>query len=179
MEPGITHRRRVLQTPYFTLVAKTVHGHSPDDPFYAIETADYVTIVAVTDKEELLLVRQYRPAVEQSCLELPAGTVDADESPAEAARRELLEETGYLADEIQELGCLITDSARLSNRMWCFFAPGVRRHTTARRREQGIEPVIVPRGRWFEMLRPPAFQHALQMGALFLAVSGGKLTLVP
>lgn len=177
MEPRIAKRRAILQTPYFTLVAKSLSGQKLDDPFYAIETADYVTIVAVTDRDEMLMVRQYRPAIEQPCLELPAGTVGGDESPAEAARRELLEETGYQAGEIQELGCLITDSARLSNRMWCFFAPDVRADPKARRSEEGIELVVVPRGRWLEMLRPPAFQHALQMGALFLAVSAGKLRL--
>ncbi len=176
MEPRITGRKNVFQTPYFSLVAKTISGHLDDDPFYAIEASDYLAVVAVTENDELLLVRQYRPAVEDFCLELPAGTLDTDESPTEAARRELLEETGYIADEIRELGCLITDSARLANRMWCFFAPRVRA-VANHPREKGIELVVVPRDRWLETLRPPALRHGLHLGALYLAVSSGQFTL--
>ena len=60
-----------------------------------------VGIVAVTADDELVLVEQFRPPVNNRVLELPAGLVadeDAEEDPLNAARRELLEETGYVSD---------------------------------------------------------------------------------
>ncbi|MDO4814625.1 MAG: NUDIX hydrolase [Gemella sp.] len=56
-----------------------------------------VAILAVTDKDEVLLVEQYRKAVEQMTLEIPAGKLDPGEERMECAIRELAEETGYHA----------------------------------------------------------------------------------
>ena len=64
-----------------------------------------VGIIAVNDEEQLVLVEQYRPPVAARVLELPAGLVgdNAPESSEEAARRELLEETGYSAESMEVL----------------------------------------------------------------------------
>lgn len=66
-------------------------------------------ILALTDEEEIIFIEQYRPPVKCSVIELPAGMIadheaDPDEEAIEAARRELLEETGYAAGEIRFLG---------------------------------------------------------------------------
>jgi 8-oxo-dGTP pyrophosphatase MutT (NUDIX family) len=85
-----------------------------------LEFADWVLILALTPQEEVVMVRQYRHGTEQVCLELPGGLVDAgDDSPALSARRELLEETGYQADEIVLIGECFPQPAILSNK--CFF----------------------------------------------------------
>jgi len=72
-----------------------------------------VAVVAVTDAGELILVEQDRVPLSRRCIELPAGLAGdlddaADESFAEAARRELLEETGYLAGHIEHLFTVAT-----------------------------------------------------------------------
>jgi ADP-ribose pyrophosphatase len=54
-----------------------------------------VAIVAMDDNERVLLEKQYRPIIDKWLYEVPAGTLEEGEDPAEAARRELLEETGY------------------------------------------------------------------------------------
>jgi hypothetical protein len=71
----------------------------------------------------------------------------------------------------------MTDSGRMSNRMWYFFASNARPDPAAAGKEEGLELVLVPRQRWNETLRPPVFRHALQMAGLFLAESAGRLTL--
>jgi ADP-ribose pyrophosphatase len=55
-------------------------------------------VLALTPEEDILLVREFRPGVEAVLRELPGGLVDEGEKPLEAARRELLEETGYAGD---------------------------------------------------------------------------------
>jgi len=86
----------------------------------ALQFPDWVLILALTPQEEVVMVRQYRHGTEQVCLELPGGLVDPDDdSPELSARRELLEETGYQADEITLLGECFPQPAILSNK--CFF----------------------------------------------------------
>src|SRR5262245_10702258 len=105
----------VFETPWFQLVAKYPPGWA--DPHYSIRTVDYVTVIARTPEGAWLLVRQYRPAVEMMTLEFPSGHVDPGQTPEEAARRELAEETGYRANRLDLVGLLAPDVGRLSNRL--------------------------------------------------------------
>ncbi|GLT14526.1 NUDIX hydrolase [Vibrio algivorus] len=61
-------------------------------------------ILPITDDGDILLLRQFRPSLNKWILELPAGTIEGDESPIECARRELIEETGYSAQHFEPLG---------------------------------------------------------------------------
>ena len=63
-----------------------------------------VAIVAINDKNDLILIKQYRAAVKKNLLEIPAGSLDnLDESPAVCAQRELAEETGFQAKTLVKL----------------------------------------------------------------------------
>ena len=86
----------------------------------AIQFPDWVLILALTIDQKVVMVRQYRHGIERVCLELPGGLVSpADDSPELSAQRELLEETGYRADEIILLGECFPQPAILSNK--CLF----------------------------------------------------------
>lgn len=74
----------------------------------------------------LLLVRQYRYAVGCECLEIPAGKLDAGEAPAEAARRELREETGMECGRLLELGRLCSSPDVLSETLYLYYADDLR-----------------------------------------------------
>jgi len=65
-----------------------------------------VGIVAVTNDNKILMVRQYRYPMEEEVLEIPAGKLDGDEDPLKCAVRELSEETGYSANKIIDLGAI-------------------------------------------------------------------------
>lgn len=80
------------------------------EPYYVRRDKDFVVVMAVTKDNKLVLVRQYRHGVEKVLLELPAGVVEPEESLQEAAARELLEETGYQAKDLQFL-CRIAPNA--------------------------------------------------------------------
>ena len=125
--PRIVERRLAWESPYVHVVEKTVDLGAPRgvETFWSIGTAGYTAIVATTRDGTIPLVRQYRPAVETTVLELPSGAIDAGETPDDAARRELLEETGCRANDLLPLGRLHVDSGRLETQQWAFFAPDV------------------------------------------------------
>lgn len=163
----------VYSTPWFDLVAK--YSRVDRDPHYLIRTSDYVVIVAMTINNEFILVRQYRPVVGAVTLELPAGHVDPGESPEQAARKELLEETGHVAGACELLGDLSPDPGRLGNRLWCFFAPDATpTRDPAYRPEPGVEPVVYGGG-LAELLAEGDFSSALNYAALLLAAARGRL----
>src|SRR6187549_829015 len=87
-----------------------------------VEHAPGAAIVAVDEHGQVLLVRQPRPAVGAAVLELPAGLVDAGETPLECARRELAEETGYRAEHLEPLVEFYTSPGFCTERIHVFVA---------------------------------------------------------
>jgi ADP-ribose pyrophosphatase len=69
-----------------------------------VEHDDCVAVIAVEADGKVLLVKQFRKAVENELLEIPAGGIDPGESPEDAVGREMREETGYLPREVERLG---------------------------------------------------------------------------
>ena len=92
--------------------------------FYVIEAPDWINVVPVTARGEVLLIEQYRHGTGELSLEIPGGMVDGGESPAEAAARELTEETGYEARELIPLGRTRPNPAIQDNWIHTFLARG-------------------------------------------------------
>ena len=113
---------------WLTLRSDTVAlpGGETLSPYHVIESPDWVNAIALTDEGNVILVEQYRHAVQQTMLELPAGNVDADETPEAAVKRELLEETGYESTRWHDLGAMFPAASRLDNKVHSYLALGVR-----------------------------------------------------
>jgi ADP-ribose pyrophosphatase len=94
------------------------------DPYYVQEPPDWVQVVAFDPNDRVLITRQYRHGAQRICLELPCGTVEGGESPEEAARRELLEETGCVSDSLRPLTLLSPNPACYSNSIHAYVATG-------------------------------------------------------
>lgn len=102
-----------------------------------------VAIVPVLPDGRLCLIRNVRVAVGQSLLELPAGTLDAGEDPAETARRELIEETGYRAGRLEKLCEFFMSPGILNERMHVFLATELKPGEAALEAGEQIEPLLV------------------------------------
>lgn len=95
------------------------------DPYYVFEFPEWVTALAVTADNKVLMVRQYRHGLGEVGLELPGGCVDdTDENYEDAIRRELLEETGYAFESAHYLGKISANPSTNSNLMHMFVATG-------------------------------------------------------
>jgi len=95
------------------------------DPYYVYEFPTWVTAVPVTDDGRIIMVRQYRHAIGEVCIEIPGGCVDDTDIDFEAAiRRELLEETGYGFATCEYLGKISANPSTNSNLMHMFLARG-------------------------------------------------------
>ena len=95
----------------------------PVPDYHYWEGNDFAQVFALTDESRVVLVRQYKHAVKEIVLELPAGLISPeDEAPLATARRELLEETGFGAGEWQALGRLNVSSAKATTRAYPFLA---------------------------------------------------------
>lgn len=99
-KPWIRLSRQVVRLP---------NGRIVDD-YHQIHLTDFAVVCAQTADGRILVERQYKHGIGKVSLTLPAGMVEAGEDPLEGAKRELLEETGYVADEWQNLGTYVVNS---------------------------------------------------------------------
>src|SRR5687768_5692732 len=100
--------RSEADTDYRIFRARIEHTRAPRSGevhrFVVLDTPDWINVVPVTRDGKVVLVRQFRHGLKDLSLELPGGLVDPGETPADAARRELLEETGYATEQWEPLG---------------------------------------------------------------------------
>ncbi len=91
------------------------------DPYYVLEFPTWVTALAFTEDNKVILVRQYRHALGETCIETPGGCVDdTDKNLDEAIKRELLEETGYTFNTVTYLGRTSSNPSTNANLFTCF-----------------------------------------------------------
>lgn len=99
------------------------------DDFYVVESSDWVNVIAITEDGLFLIEEQYRHGVGQVCFELPAGNVSKGEKPLEAAKRELLEETGFAGGKWMHFCSTAPNASGMNNFCHTFIAEGVKKVT--------------------------------------------------
>lgn len=176
---NILERRVAFDSPWVTVLEKDVDvgGSRGVETFWTVRTGRYTAVVCLTEDGRIPLVRQFRPAVEADVLELPSGAIDDGESPEEAARRELLEETGCEARELVFLGQLHVDSGRLETQQWAWFAPDARIVTAAPTPDEPLELVFVTPRELRDLMVSGEFNLSVHLGMIGLAIAGGHLQL--
>lgn len=117
-----TESHRVADCRVFSVREDRSVNGDKSGTFYVIENPDWVNVIALTKERNVVLIEQFRHGVEQITLEIPGGMVDGDEDPETAARRELLEETGYSSERWIHLGSSLPNPALQSNVIHHFLA---------------------------------------------------------
>ena len=115
--PWLTARRDTVRLPDGTV----------NDEYYVLEYPDWINVIAITGDGDFVLVRQYRHGLGLVGFEIVAGVTESGEAPLDAAKRELLEETGYSGGEWAEMMVLSPNSSTVTNVTYCYVATGVER----------------------------------------------------
>ena len=144
-----------------------------------LEYPTWINVVAITPQDEVVLVKVYRHGIRQTVLEIPSGGVEAsDGSILDAARRELLEETGYGEGEFVETGRLSPNSANHTNTVHCFLATGVQHiNEPALDETERLEIVTMPLWEVIKLARSNGLFQSLHLASLFFALDKlGKIS---
>jgi len=134
--------------------------------FSLIEAVDWINVIALTPENRVVLIRQFRVGSNEVCLEIPGGMVDPGETPAEAAARELAEETGYTSAHWQALGRVSPNPAIMTNHLYTFLARDAVQ--TSPQRLEGSEVIDVETATLAEChaaIRDGRIDHALVITA--------------
>lgn len=138
---------------------------------YVLEMPDCVSVVPITPGGQIVLVEQYRHGVAQWVLECPGGSIKAEhDDPASAAARELLEETGYAADELEYLGAHHLNPGGQTSQIHTFLARDCR--VVGRASLERFEDLSI------RLVTRPELAALLQNGARFQTSTLASLMLV-
>ena len=97
-----------------------------NDEFYVLEYPDWVNVITITEDGQFVMEKQYRHGLGKTCYEIPAGVIEGGEEPLAAAKRELMEETGYGEGTWKELISVTGNASTTNNITHCFVATGVK-----------------------------------------------------
>lgn len=133
----------VHENPWYRIRQdKVIRPNGEPGEFNVIEDADAVFIIPVTDDGKILFVHLYRYPTQMDSWEIPAGGIDAGEQPLQAAKRELIEETGMTADEWQDLGKIQINNSKNTAIGTVFVCRGLQHGQKHDQAEEGITKTL-------------------------------------
>ena len=167
--PFLREERRIDFRIFVARVKVAAHPvSSAEHRFTVLEGADWTNVVALTEDEEVVLIRQFRHGTDDVTLEIPGGAVDNGETHEEAARRELLEETGYQARTWTRIGAVRPNPALQSNLCSTWLAEGARQLAKPTLDEgEAIEVKTVPLRDVKSLIERGEIDHALVVAAFY------------
>lgn len=171
--PSVWERLADAATDHFRVfrVRRTRYRHARDrreGEFVVIESNDWVNVVALTDDDRMLLVRQFRFGIHDFTLEIPGGVIETGEDPVAAGVRELREETGYAGRSARLLAQVRPNPAIQANTCHLVLVEGcVRVGDTQFDPNEEIELSLRPVEEVFVLAEQGKIKHSLVIDALF------------
>ncbi|MCW5904872.1 MAG: NUDIX hydrolase [Chitinophagaceae bacterium] len=172
MDWTIINSKYVYKDRWF--IARADSCKMPDgrivEPYYVLEFPNWCNVVVITDDEKLVMVRQYRHAINKTTIELPGGVIDKNETPEQAAVREVLEETGYQINNLQFLYRTAPNPAINNNWAYLFLAKADKKIAA-----QNFDPyedmdiLLIDRKEILNMIHNSEIIHGVQIGAIYAA----------
>ena len=138
-----------------------------------VEHSDCVCVVPLDGEGNVVLVRQYRKPIERFLLEVPAGGIHPGEEPEDAARRELVEETGYRARGLERLAYFWTSPGFCTEGMHAYLATGLEAGTHSLDDDESIEVVKAPLENVPSMIASGEIRDGKSIASLMLAMGRG------
>jgi ADP-ribose pyrophosphatase len=164
MKSHIRYENRIVK------VREDTYHFLPNDiiqDFTVFEMSDWVNIIPITPAGEVVMIRQYRVGVRRETLEIPGGLIsDDDMDPAEAAVREMVEETGFSSDDVIHIGTVEPNPAIQNNRCHTYLARNA--VSTSQQRLDPTEAIhieLVEKNRVYEMISQGRITHGLVVAA--------------
>ena len=165
---------KILESQYFRPRFRTDKVELPNRKLFeptVFEFRSWANVLALTKDRQVVLVRQYRHGVQEVLYEFPGGVIEDGEQPVEGVRRELLEETGYVATEFVQVGRLYPNPAIQSNSLYFFVALDAERTGIQHLDDaEDIEVHLTTLDELIAMSRRGEFLHALQVAGLYQAL---------
>jgi ADP-ribose pyrophosphatase len=161
----ITDSREVYQCSLFRVTEDKAQDTKSGFEIHrsVVRHAGSAVMMAVDEKKRVLLVRQYRLPAEKELWELPAGRLDPGEKPLQAAKRELIEETGYRAKKWEKLVSFFASPGYVQERMTIFVATDLTAGDATPMDDERIETRWFTRKELREMIRTGRIEDAKTM----------------
>ena len=134
-----------------------------------VEHGGAVCMVALNEKNQILLVRQFRKPIEKYLLEIPAGRLEKGEDPSIAAGRELREETGYRAEDLKFIGKFYTAPGFTDEIMFAYLAQNLSLDPLEPDEDEFVELIEIDRDKFEEMILSGEIEDGKTIAALSLA----------
>ena len=168
-EDAVTEPELLLETRRFRVIRQ--RHLTPDGVEHVRDTVQHpgaVTVLPMVDDDHVCLIRNYRVAIDQYLIELPAGTLEPGEAPETTAHRELEEETGYRAKHVEKLSAFFMSPGILNERMHLYLATGLTPGPTQLDAGEQIENLVVPWEEAIAMAQDGRIQDSKSLVALLL-----------
>ena len=144
--------------------------------WYVLEYPEWVNVIALTTGGEVVMERQYRPGLRRYDWEIPAGVVEEGETLLQAAKRELLEETGFSGGQWREIMSCCANPTNSSNLSHSFLATNVEHIATPNQeRSEDISVWTMPQAEVFEVLQSGGIVQSMMAAPLWRAFCTGLL----
>ncbi|MFH1317234.1 MAG: NUDIX hydrolase [Candidatus Woesearchaeota archaeon] len=145
------------------------------EDYYIIERPDSVIVFCLTKQNKILILKQYKHGAQEEIHEIPAGMIDDGETPEEAAKREVLEETGYKYEKIEKIGTIFLDPTATRSVCHIFFATGAEKVSEQKLDQtEDITVMEMTKEEVLENLKNSTLNSGIVPGAIFLGLEKMK-----